>query len=355
MIERMPPSRKDALKRPTISDVARLAGVGTMTVSRAINGHPYVSESVAKKVQAAIRKLNYTPNAAAQILNGRPSATIGLIVPDLADPFFAVLTHAVQATARQHKYQVWIAASNSDAAIEKLELEQMVRRAVDGILVVSSKPNDTYFKVVTSTGVPMVAIDRPLEGVATDSIEVENYKGSREAVEHLIEHGRKKILCVGYNAQQSTIKQRMLGYREAVEAANLPVLIEVALGPADSLSLGLGKSLLKRVKPDAIFALNNIATLHSIEILNELKIHVPTQIALIGFDDMDAWRVTNPPITVVRQPVQEMGSLAVKILLDRTLSVGKSITRTILPTRLIIRSSCGCPPSAHVHLHVRSS
>jgi LacI family transcriptional regulator len=353
MIERMSPSRKDAVKRPTIADVARLAGVGTMTVSRAINGHPYVSESVAKKVQAAIRKLNYTPNAAAQMLNGRPSATIGLIVPDLADSFFAVLTHAVQATARQHKYQVWIAASNSDVAIEKLEAEQMVRRAVDGILIVSCKPNDAYFKVAISAGVPMVSIDRPLEGVATDSIEVENYKGSREAVEHLIKHGRKKILCVGYNAQQSTIKQRVLGYRDAVEAAGLPALIEVATGPAELLPLD--QALLKKVKPDAIFALNNIATLHSLEILNELKLQVPAQIALIGFDDMDAWRVTNPSITVVQQPVQEMGSLAVKILLDRTLSVGKSITRTILPTRLVIRSSCGCPPSAHGHLQVRNS
>jgi LacI family transcriptional regulator len=355
MIERMPKSHKDSLKRPTIADVARLAGVGTMTVSRAINGHPYVSEAVAKKVQAAIRKLNYTPNQAAQMLNGRPSAIIGLIVPDLADPFFAVLTHSVQETARQHKYQVWIAASNSDVAIEKLEVELMIRRAVDGILIVSSKTNDAYLKAATSAGVPLVAIDRPLEGVATDSIEVENYKGAREAVEHLIEHGRKRILCVGYNAQQSTIKQRLLGYRDAVEAAGLPVLVEVASGPREPLSLRLSDLLQKKVRPDAIFALNNVATLHSLEALNRLEIHVPTQITLIGFDDMDAWRVTNPAITVVSQPVQEMGSLAVRILLDRVQSVGKSVTRTILPTRLIVRSSCGCSPSSDIRSHVRSS
>ena len=355
MIERMPDSHKDSLKRPTIADVARLAGVGTMTVSRAINGHPYVSEAVAKKVQAAIRKLNYTPNQAAQMLNGRPSAIIGLIVPDLADPFFAVLTHSVQETARQHKYQVWIAASNSDAAIEKLEVEQMIRRAVDGILIVSSKTDDAYLKAATSVGIPLVAIDRPLEGVATDSIEVENYKGAQEAVEHLIGHGRKRILCVGYNGQQSTIKQRVLGYREAVEAAGLPVLVEVGSGPTEPLSAKLRDLLQKKAKPDAIFALNNVATLHSLEALNQLEIQVPTQIALIGFDDMDAWRVTNPSITVVRQPVHEMGSLAVKILLDRTRNVGKSVTRTILPTRLIIRSSCGCPPSTHDPSPVRNS
>jgi LacI family transcriptional regulator len=345
MIERMARPQKDPLKRPTIADVARLAGVGTMTVSRAINGHPYVSEVVSKKVQSAIRKLNYTPNQAAQMLNGRPSATIGLIVPELADPFFAILTQAVQETARQHKNQVWIAVSNSDAAIEKMELEQMIRRAVDGVLLVSSKTNDPYLKIATSAGVPLVAIDRPLDGVATDSVEVENYKGAREAVEHLIGHGRKKILCVGYNAQQSTIQQRVAGYRKAMEAAGLPVLTEVTPGPNGPLPQTIEEQLRKKTRPDAIFAVNNVSTLHSLEVLNELRIAVPTQIALIGFDDMDAWRVTNPSITAVRQPVLEMGSLAVKILLDRTHSIGKSVTRTILPTQLIIRSSCGCSPA----------
>src|SRR5882757_30074 len=109
----MSDTRKDPLRRPTISDVARLAKVATMTVSRVLNGHPYVSEEVAKRVHGAIRSLAYIPNPAAQMLNGRPSFTIGLIVPELADPFFAALTQAIQENARERKYQVWIATSNS--------------------------------------------------------------------------------------------------------------------------------------------------------------------------------------------------------------------------------------------------
>ena len=345
MIGLMPRPEKENKKRATIGDVAELAGVGRMTVSRAINGHPYVSEAVAKRVQAAIRKLNYKPNQAAQMLNGRPSSTIGLIVPDLADPFFSVLTHAVQETARQHNYQVWIAASNSDVSIEKMEVDLMISRAVDGLLLVTSKANDPYLKAAVAAGVPFVGIDRPLEGVSTDSIEVENYLGAREAVEHLIGHGRKRILCLGYNAQQSPIQERVRGYREAVEAAGLPVLIHVGLNASRPLSAALHDALQKKAKPDAIFTVNNVATLHALETLNELKIKVPTQIAIVGFDDIDAWRVTNPPLTVVRQPVQEMGDLAVKILLDRIQSITKSATRTTLPTRLVIRVSCGCTPS----------
>jgi LacI family transcriptional regulator len=332
-------------KRPTIDDVAKLAGVGTMTVSRTINGHPYVSDAVAKKVHAAIRKLNYSPNRAAQMLNGRPSATIGLVVPDLADPFFAVLTHAVQQAARQHKYQVWIAASDSDIAVEKMEVDQMISRSVDGVLLVSSKADDAYLSSVTAGKVPFVAIDRPIAAVATDSLEVENYGGTREAVEHLIAHGRKRILCIGYNAQQPTIQKRVEGYVAAVRGAGLPVITEVAASETTSLRSVLAKAFSKSSPPDAIFALNNVATLHTLEALHELKVRVPNQVALIGFDDIEAWRVTNPPLTAVRQPVAEMGSLAVQILLDRTRFAGKSATRTILPTRLVLRASCGCSPS----------
>ena len=348
MMGLMPRPEKENKKRATIGDVADLAGVGRMTVSRAINGHPYVSEAVAKRVQAAIRKLNYKPNQAAQMLNGRPSSTIGLIVPDLADPFFSVLTHAVQETAREHKYQVWIAASNSDVSIEKMEVDLMISRVVDGLLLVSSKANDPYLKGAVTAGIPFVAIDRPLEGVSTDSIEVENYLGAREAVEHLIGHGRKKILCLGYNAQQSSIQQRIRGYREAVEAAGLSVLMNVGQDASRPLSVALHDALQKKVKPDAIFAVNNVATLHALETLNEFKIKIPAEVAIVGFDDIDAWRVTNPPLTVVRQPVQEMGDLAVKILLDRIQSITKSVTRTTLPTRLIIRASCGCAPRGRV-------
>jgi LacI family transcriptional regulator len=328
-------------KRATIGDVARVAGVGTMTVSRVINNHPHVSDSVTKRVQTAIRKLNYKPNPAAQMLNGRPSATIGLIVPDLADPFFATLTHAVQQTAREHKYQVWIAASDSNISIEKTVVDLMMARAVDGILLVSSSPDDQYLKVNLSSGIPMVAIDRALETIQADSIEVENYQGSRSAVDHLIAHGRKKILCLGYNGKQSTIAQRIKGYRDAVKTAGLGTLVDVAEG-ADPPAIQNLRSALRKHKPDAIFTLNNVSTLHVLEALQELNIGVPSDVAVIGFDDVEAWRVTHPPLTAVRQPVREMGSLAVKILLDRVNNAGSSFTRTTLPTRLILRASCGC-------------
>jgi len=332
--------KKRSLKKPTIADVAKAAGVGTMTVSRAINGHPYVSEAVLKKVQSAIRKLGYAPSQAAQMLNGRPSSTIGLIVPDLADPFFAVLTQAVQEAAREQRFQVWIAATNSDVAIEQLEVQQMLHRGVDGILLIASKEGEPYLSRAATVGKPLVAIDRPLEAIQADSIEVENYRGAQEAVNHLIQHGRKRILCVGYNSEQSTVQQRVLGYKAAMEAAKLPILLEMnALRPIETL---FEKVFSKAEVPDAIFSVNNVSTLRTLEALKYKGLRIPHQVALVGFDDIEPWRVTDPPITAVRQPVTEMGGLAVRILLDRIQNQSKSATRTILPTRLIIRASCGC-------------
>lgn len=333
-------------KKTTIADVARLAGVGVMTVSRTINGHPYVSEAIAKRVQDAIRKLNYRPSVVAQMLNGRPSSTIGLILPDIADPFFSALTHAVQETAREHRYQVWVAASNSDAEIERLEVEDMISRAVDGLLIVPSRNEATYLRNVIEMGFPLVTIDRFLEGCGIDAVEVENEQGTRVAIEHLIAHRCKRILCFGYDGTGSTINARVNAYRSTMKMAKLPMLLNIT---AQFVAPSLEETCqaIKKHKPDAIFATNNLSTLRVLEALHQLRIKVPRQISLVGFDDTDPWRVVTPPVTAIRQPVREMGGLAVRILLDRMKNKTKSAVRTMLPVRLVLRGSCGCDGKLH--------
>src|SRR5882757_5781134 len=154
-------------KRATLEDVARLAGVGPMTVSRTINAHPYVSEETAKKVRTAIRELNYRPNHAARILTGQLTRSIGLIVPDIADPFFSVVSHAVQETARESGYLVWLAASNDDPLIEAAQVELMTHHPVDGILLVPADSRNRYLKTVVTGTTPVVAIDRSIDVAKT--------------------------------------------------------------------------------------------------------------------------------------------------------------------------------------------
>ena len=335
--------RTPAPKRATLEDVARAAGVGAMTVSRTINGHPYVSEKTAKRVRAAIRQLGYRPNHAARMLTGQLSRSIGLIVPDLADPFFSVVSHAVQETARESGYLVWLAASNDDPAIEAAQVEQMMHHPVDGILLVPADSKHKYLKTVTEGATPVVTIDRPIEVATSDSVGVENRAGARMAVEHLIRHGYKRIVCVATNMHLLTIRERLIGYEECMREAKLPRPKVIRLASQSDVKPALKELLESRAWPDAFFSANNAATIWVIEALRELKIEIGRDVALVGFDDVDYYSLITPPVTTIRQPAPELGQMSARLLLQRIKGeFTASSVRTVLPVTLVVRESCGC-------------
>jgi LacI family transcriptional regulator len=330
-------------KRATLADVARTAGVGAMTVSRTINGHPYVSEETAKKVRAAIRRLDYRPNQAARMLTGQLSRSIGLIVPDIADPFFSVVSHAVQETARENGYLVWLAASDGDTAIEAAQVEQMRHHPVDGILLVPIDSKHKHLKTVTAGPVPVVTIDRPIEVAATDTVGVENRAGARMAMDHLIAHGYKRIACVATNTHLRTIKERLAGYEESVREAKLPRTKSVRLPTQADVKPALKELFASSSRPDALFSANNSSTIWVIDALREMQIEMGKDVALVGFDDVDFYTLMTPPITAIRQPAAELGRISARILLQRIKGeIKTSSMRTVLPVSLVLRESCGC-------------
>jgi LacI family transcriptional regulator len=330
-------------KRATLEDVARAAGVGAMTVSRTINGHPYVAEETAKKVRAAIRRLSYRPNHAARVLTGQLSRSIGLIVPDIADTFFSVVSHAVQETARESGYLVWLAASDEDPMIEAAQVEMMTHHPVDGILLVPADSRNGYLKTLASGTTPIVTIDRPIEIATTDSVGVENRRGARLAVEHLIQHGYKKITCIAANSHLLTIKERIAGYKESIRRAKLPCPKELRVTSLSSVKSALSELFESRNRPDAVFTANNSSTIWVIETLQELNIAMGKDVALVGFDDVAFFTLITPPVTAIRQPATELGSMAARLLLQRINGEFKaSSVRTVLPVTLTIRESCGC-------------
>lgn len=314
-----------------------------MTVSRMINGHPYVTPETAKKVREAIRKLNYRPNHAARMLTGKLSRSIGLIVPDISDTFFSVVSHAVQETARAQNYLVWLAASEDDPAIEAAQVESMTHHPVDGILLVPTQSREPYLKAIVAGNTPVVTIDRPIEVATTDSVGVENQAGAAMAVDHLVEHGYKKIACVSANAHLQTMKDRIAGYRDSLRKAKRSYQNELELKSSASSKAVLADLLTARNRPDAIFAANNASTIWVIEALKELNIQMGKDIALVGFDDVDFFTLITPSVTAVRQPAAELGNVATRLLLQRINGEFKSTSvRTILPVTLTIRESCGC-------------
>lgn len=313
-----------------------------MTVSRTINGHPYVAVETATRVRAAIRQLGYRPNHAARVLTGQLSKAIGLIVPDLADSFFSIVSHAVQETAREEGYLAWLAASNGDPAIEEAQIEEMTHHPVDGILLVPTNSQSKYLKIVAAGATPIVTIDRPIEGALTDSVEVENRAGARMAVEHLIGHGYRRIACVVMNSHLRPVRQRVAGYEECLRQAKLPRR-KVVLSDETAALKVLSALFDSRDRPDALFTANNACTICVIKTLRAMKIEVPRDVALIGFDDVDFYTLLNPPVTTVRQPAAELGRTSARLLLQKIKSVPSgSSARTVLPVTLIIRKSCGC-------------
>jgi LacI family transcriptional regulator len=331
---------------PTIADVARECGVGVMTVSRVVNGGKLVSTETATRVRAAIRKLHYVPNEAARILKGQSPRTIGLIVPDLADTFFSICAHAVQQLAAKQGYLTLLLASERDRDAEARELDMMMSRNVAGILLVPSSPASiAQLLDVRAQGLPVVMMDRTFPGLDAGEVMVENEQGAKKAVNHLVEHGHRRILCVGYDSQFNSIGQRISGYEKAMVDAGLkPEFIITGEGTAT------GSQLLKRLRtakaPSAIFTLNNVTTINVLNVLRRENITVPDDIAIIGFDDFEAAPLLAVPLTAVRQPAAELGRSATRLLLDwirsRSLDSRPVHSRIVLPTELVLRRSCGC-------------
>lgn len=335
-------------KKPTIREVAKLAHVGLMTVSRVINNHPSVRATTRKKVEAAIVQLGYQQNEAARLLKGQRARMIGLIVPDLSDQFFATCAHTVQQIARAHGYMTLVVSSERDANLEFEQAELMANRKVSGLLIVtSSKAGDDRLRQLQNTGLAIVAFDRPLPGVATDSVLVENRAGSEEAVEHLIRHGHRRIACVGYDEDVYTIHERVEGYRARMHSHHLKSTMGLGLGllTLDDIRKWLAETLAGKMPPTAIFSLNHRTSIFLLQALAEQKVRVPQDIALVGFDDFDLANIVSPPLTTVAQNPVELTRRAMGLLMigiqDAKSGAVTSPAKIMLPTRLMVRSSCG--------------
>ncbi|MGI4830598.1 MAG: LacI family DNA-binding transcriptional regulator [Janthinobacterium lividum] len=326
--------------------MAAAAGVAPMTVSRYLNQHPNVTDKTARKVAGAIKQLGYTPNVAARILMGQPSNTIGLIVPTLADAFFSEIAHHVQAVARERGKLVWVASTDSDSSIEASVLEQMKQHHVDGILLV---PVAGRHKAPGSSGrIPIVALDRPLEDEdESDAILVDNRGGAARMVEHLIGHGYKRILCLSADPPSTyTIGERIAGYQDAMRKHRLKIAVRSSLSTREELGVQVRAAMKSATPPQAMFATNNITTIHLLETLFEDGRILPRDIAVGGFDDFGLASYMRPGVTVVRQPAAELGQQAARLLLDRLVAKDTRVSglTTVLPTTLVIRGSCGCTP-----------
>jgi LacI family transcriptional regulator len=345
--------RKVTIKKnspATLSEVARAAGVGTTTVSRVINGGDRVNPKTLAKVLRVIESMGYMPNQAARVLKGDRTKTIGLIIPSIADPFFSSCAEAAQAVARKHDSLLIVTTTQNDLKGEIEIVNRLVRHRVDGLIIAAGNSGSkSLSQLLQRLSMPVVAIDRPISSSHLSAVVTDNYAASKVAVQHLIEHGRKRIVCLTGERELFTIQERIRGYRTAIKQAGLPALLDPSVCDFDSALKAIRRLMSSPFPPDAFFTLKNSTTIYAFEVLQKLGIAVPDAIAMVGFDDFELASTLRPSISVLQQPVEEIGRTATELLFDQlpgskgVATMGSQITKQlILETHLVRRRSCGC-------------
>lgn len=333
------------VKRVTIKEVALRAGVSPATASRVAGNYGYVSKNSRKRVQAAIQELGYQPNSVARSMVTKSTHTLGLVVTDITNPFFAHLMRSVEDVAWEAGYTLFLANTDENPQREEAVIRTALERQVDGLILVPSSSRSTpYLENIIQRGTPLVLLDRSVEGLAADAVMVDNAFGAYQAVMHLIQLGHRRIGMIIDNLDISTNAERLAGYRRALQEANIPIdeqLIQSCQFTEQS-AFNLTLDMFNRSqRPTALFAANNFMTLGVLHAAQQAQLSIPEDIALVGFDDIE-WTAYSPlQITAVAQPVHEMGSVAAKRLILHLQGDETPPMEIRLKTRFIIRKSCG--------------
>jgi LacI family transcriptional regulator len=330
---------------PTIHEVAKHAGVGSITVSRVINNTGYISQETRERVEKAIAELGYVPNTLARSLRSRRTNTIGLILTDITNPFFTTLARGVEDAAKQAGYTVIFCNSDESQAKEEQYLNVLLQKQVDGLLFVPSQNRPTAIRQIQKHGTPVVVLDRRVSDVQVDIVRCDAVDGSYQLARYLISLGHRQIAVMSGAVGVSTADDRVTGYRNALEEAGIG--IEETYIFRGDFTLDSGYAMTRQAislhpRPTALIAANNFITIGAMRALQESGLEVPEDIALVGFDDLPPAMVTFPFFTVASQSAYDMGTRAMNLLLERL--EGKEndqYQEIILPTQLIIRRSSG--------------
>ncbi|WP_234316384.1 MULTISPECIES: LacI family DNA-binding transcriptional regulator [unclassified Streptomyces] len=330
--------------RPTMKDVAARAGVGLKTVSRVVNGEPGVTPDTERRVQEAIDALGFRRNDSARVLRKGRTASIGLVLEDLADPFYGPLSRAVEEVARAHGALLINGSSAEDPEREQELVLALCARRVDGLVVIPAGDDHRYLEPELKAGVATVFVDRPAGRIDADVVLSDSFGGARDGVAHLIAHGHRRIGFIGDMPRIHTAAERLRGYRAAMEDAGITVADGwMSLGVTDPERVRrAAEEMLAGSSPvTAIFAGNNRVTVTVVRVLAELG----RPVALVGFDDFELADLLRPGVTVVAQDAAALGRTAAERLFRQLDGGPLGPERIDLPTRLIQRGSGELPPA----------
>lgn len=331
---------------PTIQDVAKLAGVAPITVSRVINNSGYASEETRTRVEAAITKLGYIPNTLARGLRSKRTHTLALVMTDITNPFFTLIARGVEDVANRSGYTVIYCNTDESESKEEKYINILLQKQVDGVLLVPACSNSASVKLLRANNIPVVLIDRSIPDTQTDLVRSDSEGGAYNLVKYLIELGHQRIITITGPREVSTSSDRVVGYHRAMLEAGLEDVESIYYGSYTQTSgYELTREALELIpRPTAIFGTNNFISIGVLKALKDAGLGVPEDITVVGFDDLPASLVIDPILTVASQPTYEMGSQATELLLKRISDeLPENVQQVILPTEIIRRRSSAPP------------
>lgn len=327
----------------TIKEVAAHAGVSIGTVSNVISGSAPVSEALRQRVLSAVEHLQFRPSQIARSLKTNSSRLLGIVVSDIANPFFPLVVRGAEEAAIEAGYVLITCNSDGKPEREKQMLSMLTEHRVDGILTVLARKGElAHIKAVQATGTPVVFLDRVPELAHCDSVSVDNAAGARACTAHLLEMGHKYVGVIAGEESIPVSSERLQGYRDALAAARVPFrssLVATGEFSKESAYEATLRLLRGRCRPSAIFALNNVMTVGALQAIQACGLRYGTDIAVASFDDLPYFEAMLPPITAVAQPSWEIGYEAARLLIRRIKGTGEGPERVVLHTELRVRDS----------------
>jgi len=322
--------KKQTKRQVTLADIASLASVTPMTVSRVINGTGYVRMETRERVLQVAREMNYRRNGLARALKRQRTETVGLVIGDIANPFAAELSRGVREVLEKRGYTLFICVSEHSAKEDVRAFDSLADHRADGLIVAtrSCKSGDERLKELIASGVPVSLIGRDFRHPHADSVSADNLKGGYEATKHLIDLGHRRIGFIGVSLTKSVGLRRFQGYQEALNEHGLMLDESLIVGGGGSDQMpgysteemgfaGMTRLVRLKKRPTAVFARNDFTAIGALDAIKQAGLRIPEDIAVVGYDDIPLASHITPTLTTVRQPTREQGRLAATLLLQR--------------------------------------
>ena len=328
----------------TVTDVAKRAGVSVSTAARVLSGHGYASDRTRRIVMKAAKELGYVPNQVARSLRTRQTRMIGLLIGDVENYFYSAIAKNVESVAKGAGYHVVLCNSDDNPENEREYLKLLEAMRVDALILTPTSTNRRYLSRLMEKDVVIVQMDRRVEGLPADAIVVDNEAGAADAVGCLIDAGHTQIGILTGELDLATASQRLAGYERALGEHGIPVqqgLVRTGSFHRDHAVEDAMELIRARPMPTAIFAANNILAEATVLALDQLNLHIPRDVSVVAFDDVQWMSMTEPPLTTVRQPVADMARTAAELALRRLREGQGQPSSMVFGTELIRRASVG--------------